>query len=287
MQYLQDYISFLRVDKGLSQSTISVYENNLREFRDFLGRSEFSIRAKIKRKEIKAFLFSLAEKNKPITRRLKQTTLRNYFGYLEGEDLIGNNPTKNLPMPRVETLEPKYLTEREIKKLLQAVKRDKSRFGKRNEIIIRILCETGIRLSELTGLEVGHIDTREKTMRVRRKGNSEQTLPLNNGLNNRLKRFTRGREADEPLLISSYGKRITNRRVAMMFQKYLEQARLEREGISIHSLRHSFCVRLLEKGVNLKVIQILAGHKNLSMTERYLHIAKSQLRKEVRKIELN
>jgi site-specific recombinase XerD len=287
MQYIQNYISFLKVEKGLSQSTISVYENNLREFRDFLGRSKFSIRAKIKRKEIKAFLSSLAEKNKPITRRLKQTSLRNYFSYLEGEDLISNNPTKNLPMPRVESLEPKYITEKEIRKLLKIIKRDKSRFGKRNEIIIRILCETGIRLSELTGLDIGHIDANEKTIRVRRKGNSEQTLPLNNGLNNHLKKFTRGKEADEPLLISSYGKRITNRRVAMMFQKYLAETGLAKPGISIHSLRHSFCVRLLEKGVNLKVIQILAGHKNLSMTERYLHIAKSQLRKEVRKIELN
>jgi site-specific recombinase XerD len=286
MQYLQNYISFLKVEKGLSQSTISVYENNLLEFRDFLGRSKFSIR-NVKRESVKSFLFSLAEKNKPITRRLKQTTLRNYFGYLEGEDLIGSNPTKNLPMPRVETLEPKYLTEREIKKLLQAVKRDKSRFGKRNEIIIRILCETGIRLSELTGLNIGDIDIKEKTIKVRRKGNSEQTLPLNNGLTKHLKKFTIGRESGEPLLISSYGKRITNRRVAMMFQKYLTQAELSKPGISIHSLRHSFCVRLLEKGVNLKVIQILAGHKNLSMTERYLHIAKSQLRKEVRKIELN
>ena len=286
MQHLQDYVSFLKVEKGLSQSTISVYENNLLEFRDFLGRSKFSIR-NVKRESVKSFLFSLAEKNKPITRRLKQTTLRNYFGYLEGEDLIVKNPTKNLPMPKVETKEPKYLTEKEIKKLLQTVKQDKSRFGKRNEIIIRILCETGIRLSELTGLSIGDINTKEKTIRVTRKGNTEQTLPINNGLNNQLKKFTRVREREESLLISSYGKRITNRRVAMMLQKYLTETELAKPGISIHSLRHSFCVRLLEKGVNLKIIQVLAGHKNLSMTERYLHIAKSQLRKEVRKIELD
>ena len=286
MQYLQDYIGFLRVGKGLSQSTISVYENNLKEFREFLGRSKFSIR-NVKRESVKSFLFSLAEKNKPITRRLKQTSLRNYFGYLEGEDIIASNPTKNLPMPRVETKEPKYLTEREIKKLLQTVKRDKSRFGKRNEIIIRIICETGIRLSELTGLNMEDIDLKDKTINVRRKGNSEQTLPINSGLNSRLKEFVKGKQLGNPLLISSYGKRITNRRVAMMFQKYLTQAELVKPGISIHSLRHSFCVRLLEKGVNLKVIQVLAGHKNISMTERYLHIAKSQLRKEVRKIELD
>lgn len=286
MQYLQDYISFLKVEKGLSQNTVSVYKNNLEEFSEFIGRRKFSIRA-IKREEVKAFLFSLAEKNKPITRRLKQTTLRNFFSYLEGEDLIDINPTKNLPMPKVEILEPKYLVEGDIRRILRMVGRDKSRFSERNEIIVRMLADTGIRLSEITGLDVNDIDLKNRTIKVKRKGNSEQTLPINTGLNNRLKKFTKGSESGAPLLISSYGKRITNRRVAMMFQKYLGISRLKKDGISIHSLRHSFCVRLLEKGVNLKVIQILAGHKNLSMTERYLHIAKSQLRKEVRKIELN
>lgn len=286
MQYLQDYISFLKIEKGLSQNTVSVYENNLKEFRDFLGRSKFSIRA-ITRESVKSFLFSLAEKNKPITRRLKQTSLRNYFGYLEGEDLISNNPTKNLPMPRVEINEPKYLQEREIRKLLQAVKSDRTKYRKRNELIIKILVETGIRLSELTGLDVGHINSKEKIIQVRRKGNIEQTLPINPKLNSLLKGYIKNKEPNEPLLISSFRKRITNRRVSLLVQGYIKKAGIQKSGISVHSLRHSFCVRLLEKGVNIKVIQILAGHRNISATERYLHIAKSQLRKEVRKIELN
>src|SRR4030042_6331992 len=243
MQYLQDYIRFLRVEKCLSEKTISVYSNNLEEFSEFIGRRKFSIRA-IKRKEIKTFLFSLAEKNKPITRRLKQSTLRNYFSFVEGEDLIDNNPKKNLPMPKVEILEPKYLVEGDIRRLLCKISRDKSRFSERNEIIVQMLAETGIRLSELTGLSIGDINTKEKSIRVTRKGNTEQTLPINSGLNNHLKKFTKGRESVKPLLVSSYGKRITNRRVAMMLQKYLAEAELNKPGISIHSLRHSFCVRL-------------------------------------------
>lgn len=286
MEHVSDYIKHLRFEKCLSEKTISVYKNNLEEFGEFIGKRKSSIRA-IKREEVKTFLFSLAEKNKPITRRLKQTTLRNYFSYLEGEGLIDINPTKNMPMPKVEILEPKYLVEGDIRRILRMVGRDKSRFSERNEIIVRMLADTGIRLSEITGLDVNDVDLKNRTIKVKRKGNSEQTLPINTGLNKRLKKFTKSSESETPLLISSYGKRITNRRVAMMFQRYLRQAKLAQPGISIHSLRHSFCVRLLEKGVNLKVIQVLAGHKSLSMTERYLHIAKSQLRKEVRKIELN
>ncbi|MCX6762175.1 MAG: tyrosine-type recombinase/integrase [Candidatus Moranbacteria bacterium] len=190
-------------------------------------------------------------------------------------------------MPRVEINEPEYLQEREIRKLLREIKKDKTRFTKRNELIIRILVETGIRLNELTSLDVGHINIKERIIRVRRKGNIEQTLPINPKLNSLLGRFIKGKKPDEPFLISSFGKRITNRRVSILVQGFIQKAGIKKSGISVHSLRHSFCVRLLEKGVNIKVIQILAGHRNISATERYLHVAKSQLRKEVRKIELN
>jgi integrase/recombinase XerC len=286
MEHVGDYIKHLRLEKCLSEKTISVYKNNLKEFQDYLGK-RISI-GSIARSHIRGFFAHLAEKdNKPITRRLKQTTLRIFFNYLESEGKIKVNPTKNLPMPKVEILEPKYLVEGDIRRILRMVGRDKSRFKERNEIIVRMLADTGIRLSEITGLDVDDIDLKNRTIKVKRKGNREQTLPINNGLNNRLKKFTKRSESGTPLLISSYGKRITNRRVAMMFRKYLAMAKIKYDGISIHSLRHSFCVRLLEKGVNLKVIQILAGHKSISMTERYLHITKSRLRKEVKKIELN
>lgn len=288
MEHIRQYINFLS-ERNLSLATIKVYNDNLIEFWKFLGKSKFSIRAeKVKREQVRSFLFSLLteKNNQPITRRLKQTTLRGFFGYLENENLIKENPTKNIPILKVQTKEPTYITDLEIRKILKEIKKEKGKYEKRNEIIVLLLAETGIRLSELTNLNVGDINTEEKTIRVIRKGNIEQTLPLNSNLNGILKDYIKNKKADEALLISSYKKRITNRRVGLLFQDYIKKAGIEKK-VSVHSMRHGFCVRLLEKGVDIKTIQVLCNHKNIETTSRYLHIAKNRLRKEVGKIRIN
>lgn len=279
-EYISQFISYLQ-ERNLSPNTIKVYNDNLIEFWKFTGKRS-SIR-NVKREGIKTFLFSLSEKNnQPITRRAKLTTIRSFFRYLEDENLIKNNPTNNLPLPKVVIKEPSFLQEAEIRKLLQTVKKDK-----RAELAIRILVETGIRLSELTNLSVGDIDTEGKTIRVRRKGNTEQILPINSGLNKLLKVFIKNKNADMPIVANRMGGRMTQRRVAIMVQDYLKKAKIDRAGISVHSFRHSFCVRMLENKVNLKTIQLLCGHKSISNTERYLHISNPELRQSVKMAEIH
>jgi len=282
MDYIKDYLDYLKLERCLSEHTVRVYKNNLHEFHDYLGKSS-SIRA-TKRKDIRAFLFSLA--NQPITKRLKQTTLRNFFRFLEDENIIRDNPMKNLPMPKVINREPSYLSELEIRKIIDAVKKDKSKFQKRNEVTIKILVETGFRLSELANISLNDINIESKTIKIRRKGNVEQVVPINKGLNKLLKVFMRGKEPNEPLIKSSLGKRMTPRRLSIMVQKYLKEAGIARQGISVHSLRHSYCVRLLEKGASLRATQILLGHKSIATTERYMHLTKNQLAKEVELAEI-
>lgn len=285
MQYISKYIKFLEA-RNLSPNTVSVYSRNLMEFQQYLAERNMSVK-RATRDCITQFLCFIKEKNnQPITRRLKQTTLRNFYLYLENEKIIASSPTKNIPLPKVMSKEPNHLTEQEIVKLLQAVQKDKSIYGKRNEIIVRTLAETGIRLSELTGLDIGNIQTKEKTIKVIRKGNIEQTLPINMKLNILLKAFIGNKGGNEPLLVSNHKKRITNRRVGLMIQQYLKKANIEKPNISCHSIRHSFCVRLLEQGVDIKTIQVLAGHKSIETTSGYLHIAKTRLRKEVAKVEI-
>ena len=279
-KYINQFIAYLK-ERNLSPHTISLYKSNLEEFREFLGRRKFSIRA-VKREQIRGFLFSLSEKNnQPITRRAKLTTIRSFFKYLEDEDAIKKNPTKNLPLPKVEIKEPMFLQESEIKKLLQAVKKDK-----RAEVAIRILIETGFRLSELAGISVGDIDTDAKTIKIRRKGNMEQIVPINSRLSKLIKSFVKNKEVSAPLIANRMGERMTQRRVAIMVQDYLKKAKVDRSGISVHSFRHSFCVRILENKVNLKTIQLLCGHKSISTTERYLHIANSELRQSIKMAEV-
>lgn len=280
-KYIRQFIDYLK-ERNLSPNTIKVYQDNLEEFRQFLGKREFSIGA-TKRSQVRGFLFVLAEKNnQPITRRAKLTTIRSFFRYLEDEDLIKNNPTKNLPLPKVVIKEPAFLREAEIKKLLQAVKEDK-----RAEVAIRILVETGFRLSELTGISVGNIDASARTIKIRRKGNAEQIVPINSGLVKLLKSFVKNKDVSAPLIANRTGGRMTQRRVAIMVQGYLKRANMDRVGISVHSFRHSFCVRMLENKVNLKTIQILCGHKSISTTERYLHIANPELRAGIKMAEVH
>ncbi|HRZ34020.1 MAG TPA: tyrosine-type recombinase/integrase [Candidatus Moranbacteria bacterium] len=280
-EYISQFISYLQ-ERNLSPNTIKVYNDNLIEFWKFIGKSKCSIR-NVKREGIKTFLFSLSEKNnQPITRRAKLTTIRSFFRYLEDEDVIKNNPTKNLPLPRVVIKEPMFLQESEIRKLLQAVRKDK-----RAEVAIRILVETGFRLSELTGVSVGDIDMEAKTIKIRRKGNMEQIIPINSGLAKLIKVFVKNKEVSAPLIANRTGGRMTQRRVAIMVQDYLKKAKVDRAGISVHSFRHSFCVRMLENKVNLKTIQLLCGHRSISTTERYLHIANPELRQGMKMAEIH
>ncbi|MDD5489299.1 MAG: tyrosine-type recombinase/integrase [Candidatus Moranbacteria bacterium] len=282
--YIEQYLEYVRIEKELREKSVEVYQRDLLEFCHFIKNSSLS---KLARTHIREFLCFLAKNNnQPITRRRKLTSLKNFFAFLEDENLIKSSPTKNISMPRVREKEPSYLTERELRKLLKAVKEDESKYAKRNEVMIRILIETGIRISELTNLNVGDVDSASKTISVIRKGGQKQSLPINTELANEIKKLAKKRNTDEPLLVSSFKRRITQRRVGLIVHEYLKSAGITKPNISVHSLRHSFCTRLLEKGVNLKTIQILAGHKNISTTERYLHIADSRLRREVLKSQV-
>lgn len=274
MRYINEFATYLKVDKELSPHSSTAYIRDLNEFQEF---SKVTTEGKITRTHIREFLSFLSDKNQPITRRRKLTSIRMFFKFLEDERLIKDNPTKGLPSPKVESKEPSFLTENETKNLLRVVEKYKS---ERDEMIIRILVETGIRLDELAKLNIGDLDTKNKTIKVHRKGNKEQTIPINTKLNMLIKNFTKDRKPTEPLIVSSFKRRMTNRRLGMLVKNYLKLSGISKN-VSCHSLRHSFCTRMLEKGADIKTIQILAGHVTIATTEKYLHIANPKLRKEV------
>lgn len=279
MEYLDSYITYLKIDKNLREKTVEAYERDIKEFQESLGRIN-SI-GSVKRTHISEFFCYLNSKNNsPITRRRKLTSLRNYFAFLKDEELIETNPAESVSMPRASQKEHSCLTEKEIRRILQEVKRDKTRFRERNYLMMKVLIETGIRINELTSMGIQDADVENMLLKIKRKGGDRQEIPINKELNLLLSKHVKARESKEPLFVSSYGKAITNRRVGLMFQKYVKKAGIKKHRVSAHTARHSFCSRLLDKGVNLKSIQILAGHKSISTTERYLHIAKKKLRQE-------
>lgn len=279
MKHIQDFATYLKVDKELSQHSSACYIRDLNEFSEF---SKVTSEAKISRTHIREFLSFIADKNQPITRRRKLTSIRMFFRFLEDERLIKDNPTKGLPSPKVESKEPSWLTENEIKRLVRKVEESEN---DRDELIIRILVETGMRLNELAKLNVSDLDTKNKTIKVHRKGNREQTLPINAKLNQIINKFIKNRKPVEPLIMSIFRMRMTNRRIGLLVKSYLTKAGIQKN-VSCHSLRHSFCTRMLEKGADIKTIQILAGHVTIATTERYLHLDLLKLRKEVAHAEV-
>lgn len=280
MRYINEFKTYLKVEKELSPNSCSAYIRDLSEFEEYSKVNE----NKVTRNHIRGFLSFLSDNlNQPITRRRKLTSLKMYFQFLENEKLIKENPTKGIPSPKVESKEPSFLTENETKNLLRVVEKYKS---ERDTMIIRILVETGIRLDELAKLSIGDLDTKNKTIKVHRKGNKEQTIPINIKLNMLIKNFIKDRKPIEPLIVSSFKRRMTNRRLGMLVKKYLKLSGINKN-VSCHSLRHSFCTRMLEKGADIKTIQILAGHITIATTEKYLHIANPKLRKEVVLAEVN
>jgi len=278
MRYINEFKTYLKVEKEISPNSYSAYIRDLSEFEDYSKVSE----NKVTRNHIRGFLSFLNDKfNQPITRRRKLTSLKMYFQFLENEKFIKKDPTKGMPSPKVESKEPQYLTEKEIKKLMTVI--DKGR----DEVIMKTLVETGIRLSELAGLNIEDINIKNKTIKVKRKGNKEQTIPINQNLNSLLKSFIKNKNQDEPLIKSIFKKRMSKRRLRILVKRYFKKADINKDHISVHSLRHSFCVRLLEKDVDLRTIQILAGHSSITSTERYLHVSSERLRKEVAYAEVN
>jgi len=275
MRRIKEFETYLKVDRELSQNSRSAYLRDINEFREF---AKTKTEEEITRARIREFLSFLDEKhNEPITRRRKLTSLRMFFKFLEDEKYIEESPVKGLPSPRVELKEPSYLTEEETKRLIQAVD---NQGNARDKIIIRILVETGIRLGELANLNTGDINIECKTIKVHRKGNKQQTIPINAKLCSLLGSFIKNKEPNEPLIMSSFKKRMTNRRLGLLVKDYLKRAGIAKN-VSCHSIRHAFCTRLLEKGADLKTIQTLAGHASIEATSRYLHIALPKLRKEV------
>jgi site-specific recombinase XerD len=278
MRYINEFTTYLKVEKELSPNSSSAYRRDLLEFEDYSKVSE----NKVTRNHIRGFLSFLNDKaNQPITRRRKLTSLKMFFQFLENEKFIKEDPTKGMPSPKVESKEPQYLTEKEIKKLMTVI--DKGR----DEVVVKTLVETGIRLSELSGLDIGDINIKNKTIKVKRKGNKEQTIPINQNLNILLKSFIKNKNQDNPLITSIFKKRMSRRRLRILVKRYFKKAKINKDNISVHSLRHSFCVRLLEKNVDLRTIQILAGHSSITSTERYLHVSSERLRKEVAYAEVN
>lgn len=286
-EQIKQFLHYLEVERGFSPRTIQAYEYDLIKFADFLLKKNKSTVTDITKNHIREFLSELAKNNAGITRARKLSAIKSFFKHLTREGVIEVSPAIDIETPKIPEREPCYLTEQEYELFLQTIK-EKSTvyYNARDLAIVTMFLGTGMRLSELVGLNLSSINFESKTVKVLGKGNKERIIPLNGQVVAALEKYLKGRPEieSEAFFVSRLGNRLSSGGVYHLIKHFLKEAKIKKEKVGVHSLRHSFGASLLNKNVNLVVIQELLGHKRLETTRRYLHINNLDLRNAVEQI---
>ena len=285
---LSQFLEYLRHERNASVHTISGYRSDLTQFSHYLGEKEILLR-RLDNVQVRGFMALLHE------RRLRKSTLarklaaiRSFLQFCVKKKWIAENPAKVVATPRQEKLIPSFLSEEEMADFLE-VPPSSHPLDLRDKAMLELLYATGIRVSELVGINHEDVNVRERLIRVRGKGKKERLVPFGriaeDGLISYLRMrssLLKGRIGEDALFLNYQGDRITSRSVERIVDKYIHQTALKRK-ISPHSLRHSFASHLLSRGADLRVIQELLGHESLATTQKYTHLNLGQLMEVYRK----
>jgi len=285
------YINYLEVEKNASPYTVRNYTTDLlgskkiKGFFAFLKEKGLSSLDEVDRSVMRDYLAYLVEQGvvkASIARRL--SAIRSFCRYLLREEMISSSPVADTSSPKLDKRLPSFLTIEEMERLLQAADLSDP-VGQRDRAIMELLYAAGLRVSELVNLDVGQVDLDTSEIRVWGKGGKERMVLMGKPAAEALSAYlSQGRvelldkKKSGALFVNRYGKRLTERSVQRTLQKYADLAGIEKR-IHPHLLRHTFATHLLDGGADLRVVQELLGHANLSSTQIYTHISKSQARK--------
>ena len=279
---MDDFLQFLQYTKNYSLKTIENYNVDLIQFSDFLKKEKLFDLKSISHFKIRKFLINFHKKNvskNTISRKI--STLKSFFRYLKVNKQISQNPLTRIFLPKKDKKLPVFLTVQEVMKLLNSP--DKDLFsGKRDSIILEILYSSGIRVSELTNINVQDVDISQETMKVKGKGKKERIVPIGSQTTSRLNEFIKENKTDKtskltPLFISNQFTRLTPRSIQRIISKYSIRSKINKR-ITPHTLRHTFATHILNAGADLRSVQELLGHKNISTTQIYTHLTVDRLK---------
>lgn len=281
--YLKDYLDYLRIDKKYSNNTILSYEANLKHFFKYYKNKIEDI----KKDDLDSFMSILineGKKNSSIAHYV--TVLKEFFKFLEKEEVIKKNPSIYLEMPKLTKHLPNVLSEDDVLKILDINLNNK--YDYRNKAMLELMYSTGIRISELLDIKIHDINTFEATLKVMGKGSKERILPLGDYALYYIKIYLdkfrsdlTKKEYSDYLFLNSRGKRLSRQ----AFFKLIKEIAIKKDikvDFSPHTLRHSFATHLLKHGADLRSIQELLGHSSLSTTQIYTHIMDEQIKKDYR-----
>ena len=274
-RYLDKFISYLEIEKNYSPHTILNYRIDLEDFLNFISQMPIE---KVDYLFLRKFLAQLRAKHyRPRTLTRKLSSLRSFFKFLHREGLITENPAVLLMSPKLDKPLPKFLSEDEMAKFIEAPSL-KNISGKRDRAILETLYSTGMRVSELVGLNINNVDMIGNITKVSGKGKKERLIPIGDKALDTIRDYLKGRKQGyNALFLNKNGTRLSDRSVRNIVNKHIMAVSLTKN-ISPHVMRHSFATHLLNRGADLRSVQELLGHVNLSTTQIYTHVTTDRLK---------
>jgi len=277
-------LSYLELERGLSPTTRASYQQDLALFEAFLQRRRIGGFAQVTSNHVREFLQQLSGENKsPATVARKLSAVKGLFRFLEGQQEIQRSPTAFIESPRQWRRLPQTLSVPEVEQLLRSVQAEG--LGLRDLAMLEMLYGAGLRVSELTSLDLMSCNFDAGFLRCIGKGNKERIVPLGRSASGALQRYlkverpqlTAKRPEATALFVNRYGRRLTRVRVWQLLRRYAKAGLIDKR-IGPHTLRHSFATHLLERGADLRTVQELLGHANIGTTQRYTHVDRARLK---------
>jgi integrase/recombinase XerD len=278
------FVTHVKVEKGLSANTVSAYQRDLVKFNLFAQKRKLTL-AGVSRDNLVDFLAGLyREKLESRTVARHLVTLRNFFRFAQVQELITTDPSLNLESPKIRRTLPGYLRLEEVERLL-AQPDAKTSFGLRDRAMLEVLYSTGLRVSELVGLRVTDLDAKVGCIRCIGKGDKERIVPAGRKALSMVEKYLRdGRPkllgkgvSSHALFVNRRGGSLSRVGVWKILSAYGRRAGL-RVALTPHMLRHSFATHLLERGADLRSVQLMLGHSDISTTQIYTHVVEERLK---------
>jgi integrase/recombinase XerD len=284
-QLLNDFIDYVMIERGLSNHTIDAYRRDLTNYLSFMEKSvELTKVNDISRVHIMNYLFSIKDSGKSsatIARNI--SSIRAFHLYLLRENITKSDPTLHIELPKKEKKLPKVLSLQEVEALLQQPNGKKA-FSQRDKAMLEILYATGLRVSEMVQLNVSDVHLTMGFVHCIGKGNKERIIPLGSMAKGAVETYIQdGRvellkgKREDALFLNHHGRRLSRQGFWKLLKALAKDANIKKE-LTPHTLRHSFATHLLENGADLRAVQEMLGHADISTTQIYTHVSKTRLK---------
>ncbi|MBB6443833.1 tyrosine recombinase XerC [Bacillus benzoevorans] len=283
---LKSFIEYLQIERNYSQYTIESYQHDINEFFLFMNEQKIASLTEVTYADIRIYLTLLYKKNlarKTVSRKI--SSLRSFYNYMLREKLLTDNPFSLVTMPKIEKRLPDFFYGDEMKQLFAACETDTS-LGLRNYALLELLYATGIRVGECSGLRLKDVDFFLSTILVHGKGQKERYVPFGSFAHDALEKYIqngrrllmKNHDSHDFFFVNFRGGPLTARGIRVILNKIIEDSSLKGK-IHPHMLRHTFATHLLENGADMRTVQELLGHANLSSTQVYTHVTNEYLRR--------